>query len=245
MPTKKKKKKSSGRPGGAAPNQVLLDTVGSYTEIADMIGRLRLGVPKESVGVATVVAQFASDMGYAAPVNCTNFFTPAHNGSACLVEDVLCLLLLATITKRNKNVIHFIEATASNIEAMRMASIWSQIMNEAESTTLECGTLTVNPHLKTLHAITVCNGQYLCHYDVISDADKQRVAMMLKSFSDECPVCLGDLSSVRTVSAFACGHPLCRDCAEQMRVKGDNEKNVYEGCPVCRETRPWNGKPRV
>ena len=176
--------------------------------------------------VKAVVTQFASDQ-HCEVYDASSMFN-VMRGDALKVDTAL--VLLSQRSQKHPNVLHFVQMSEYNVEALLAADILLQVRDVFEGLS---DAIAVGQHL--LHAFCVFQGATIKMHDV-RDAVVLRAVLTQIETDAECMICLEDLCNLQTTLPFACGHPICRGCFEQNRLRE---------CAKCRTVSPWKAQRYV
>ena len=144
------------------------------------------------------------------------------NGDASKVDNAL--VLLNERSNNKEDTLHLVCMTAFNVEALVAADIIFQLHDVTQA--LSDG-ITVGKYL--LHAFCVFKGEFIKMFDV-RDATVVRSTLSQFEHEAECMICMNDLHMRPTVLPYACGHPICKSCFEDIDLRE---------CAKCRLRAPW------
>ena len=177
------------------------------------------------LNIASIVGAFAQTCGYQYK-EVSSIFTPRHNASARLVEEML--LAITGMSSKFQDTVYCVAMDEWNVEAMALSDTILQLSDIFNGFTE--GVVVGN---RMLHGLAVFRGEVIRFYD---NATKHTVTALLQQFcpDEECCVCLDVLCGKHTVVPFACGHIVCTSCSETLLL-----------CPKCRATSLWPGLPQL
>lgn len=198
------------------------DLGGTREEVYAFIAKCAIRPPAyglSAIDLSSVVAAYARDNGFTV-YDASRLFD-RHANDPAGVETAIHVL--SDRSKKHERVIHFVETTAFNIDAMLLVDVLLQLQDKLVN---QANALILGKCM--LHGVLFVNGFSLRLYDA---KDVTVVRNLLSNFDvdGECAVCLTELETTNTKSPFACGHPLCSACS----------KADLDACPLCRVRKSW------